>query len=49
MTACWAAAASIRLPCLIVVAAAGLILLGALEYIRSRVYHILGDRLARRL
>ena len=34
---------------LIVIAAGGLILLGALEYIRSRVYHVLGDRLARRL
>ena len=34
---------------LIVVAAGCLILLGALEYIRSRVYHVLGDRLARRL
>ncbi|MBV5325061.1 MAG: type I secretion system permease/ATPase, partial [Rhodospirillaceae bacterium] len=34
---------------LIVVAVGGLILLGALEYIRSRVYHVLGDRLARRL
>jgi ATP-binding cassette subfamily C protein len=37
------------LAALIVVAVAGLVLLGALEYIRSRVYHILGDRLARRL
>ncbi|WP_374650953.1 type I secretion system permease/ATPase [Dongia sp.] len=37
------------LAALIVVAAGGLVLLGALEYIRSRVYHILGDRLARRL
>ena len=34
---------------LVVVAAAGLILLGSLDYIRSRVYHVLGDRLARRL
>ncbi|MBL8710526.1 MAG: type I secretion system permease/ATPase [Rhodospirillaceae bacterium] len=34
---------------LIVVAAGGLMLLGALDYIRNRVYHVLGDRMARRL
>lgn len=34
---------------LIVVAAGGLALLGVLDYIRSRVYHVLGDRLSRRL
>lgn len=34
---------------LIVVAAGGLMLLGSLDYIRNRVYHVLGDRMARRL
>lgn len=34
---------------LIVVAAGGLLLLGTLDYIRSRVYHVLGAQLSRRL
>lgn len=34
---------------LIVVAAGGLMLLGFLDYIRSRIYHVLGDKLSRRL
>ncbi|TDQ83375.1 ATP-binding cassette subfamily C protein [Dongia mobilis] len=34
---------------LVVVSAGGLMLLGSLDYIRSRVYHVLGHRLMRRL
>jgi ATP-binding cassette subfamily C protein len=37
------------LAALIVVAVGGLIILGALDYIRSRVFHVLGERLVRRL